>query len=37
MDIFSKVEQFIAIALLGLMGIVVASATIEVAYAIVSD
>lgn len=36
MGIFGKIERIIAIALLVLMGIVVASATVEVAYEIVT-
>ena len=36
MEIFGRVEKVIAIVLLGLMGIVVASATIEVGYEIVT-
>jgi uncharacterized membrane protein (DUF373 family) len=36
MGIFGKIERIIAIALLILMGIVVASATVEVAYEIVT-
>ena len=35
MKLFDKAEQFIALALLSLMGIVVASATAEVAYEVV--
>ena len=35
-DIFGKAEKFIAIALLVLMGVVVASATIEVAFEVVT-
>ncbi len=37
MDLFNKAEKFIAIALLVLMGIVVASATVEVAYEVVTS
>ena len=37
MNIFDKAERFIAIVLLVLMGIVVASATVEVAYEIVTS
>ena len=36
MGIFGKIERIIAIALLVLMGVVVASATVEVAYEIVT-
>ena len=36
MEIFGRVEKVIAIVLLGMMGIVVASATIEVGYEIVT-
>ncbi len=35
MDIFGKTERIIAIALLVLMGVVVASAAVEVAYEII--
>ena len=37
MDIFHKAEKFIAIVLLFLMGVVVASGTVEVAYEIVTS
>ncbi len=37
MDIFHKAEKIIAIVLLSLMGVVVASGTIEVAYEIVTS
>ncbi len=37
MTFFNKAEKYIAIALLGLMGIVVISATVEVAYEVVTS
>ena len=37
MDIFHKTEKIIAIVLLVLMGVVVASGTVEVAYEIVTS
>ncbi len=37
MDIFRKVEKYVAMFLLGLMGIVVIAATAEIAYEIVTD